>query len=325
MCSSFQQHLLTNIHTESEGIVRKAYCLLISHIYRDYTISSHLYELIFPTMAHIAVHDLYWEAKMSALHFWHTVLLRQFKYNGVIGGGFPAVTFSKRDKKIVTLTPKEIDLRLHIIFKELQARGALGVILECLNDQCDLQVVIDAQKVGSEIEKFLAKYNFRKDETSSLSDLSLRESKSASDARTVAAAAAAARARQAAASDASPRQSVLFMPPKEQLSDSGAAADDVIETIVALDDINLLGDTAIKEQQAGSTAPDASPFLDPKFFQKIKEVGTEEYLKRIADIELDTLIERRSAWLTKNESFGSLLDDMMFSLQIGDANNADCY
>ena len=57
-------------------------------------------------MAHCAVNDFYWEVKVNSLDFWRNVICRQFCHQGMIDGTFPAVTFSKEHKKIITLTDK---------------------------------------------------------------------------------------------------------------------------------------------------------------------------------------------------------------------------
>lgn len=298
---------------ESEGIVRKQFCYLIGQIYRKYHLSERHYELIFPTMAHAACLDLYWEAKIAALQFWHHAIVREFSQNGVIDGAFPAVTFSKQHKKIVTLTPKVIESRLNTIFEKLQSHGALGVLLECLNDECDLQVVQESRVCALRMDKFLQQYDYRKVETN-LADLSLRD----------AAAQAAAKARKANADTV--QSSVLFMPPKEMVRESAGVSDDVIESIVTMDDINLLGDTLTKPTPVSSLpAVDASSQVDIKFFERMRAVDSQEYFRRVAKLDLPTLMTRRGAWLQKNDSFGSLLDDVLFSLQLGDASNADCY
>lgn len=260
-------------------------------------------------MAHIACLDLYWEAKIGALQFWHNAIVHEFNQNGVIDGAFPAVIFSKQQKKIVTLTPKVIEAALNTIFEKLQSRGALGVMLECLSDECDLKVVEEARSCALGMEKFLQQYDYRKVETN-LANLSLQN------------------ARKANAETA--QSSVLFMPPKEKAAELSVdgVSDDVIESIVTMDDINLLGDTLTKEDEASSQAAGSrgsSSHIDFQFFERMKAVDAKEYFRCSAKLDLPNLMTSRGAWLQKNDSFGSLLDDILFSLQLGDASNADCY
>lgn len=63
-------------------------------------------------MSHAAVTDLHWEVKVNALDFWHNVLERHLMDQGVIDGSFPKITFSKENRKIVTLNEIEIKRRL---------------------------------------------------------------------------------------------------------------------------------------------------------------------------------------------------------------------
>lgn len=355
-------YLLSTVHQENEGIVRKEYCLLIIEIYRSHRIPNQQFELIFPTMAHIAINDLYWEAKVNALHFWYQVILRQFKYNGVIDGAFPAVTFSKKHKKIVTLTPREIELRLDLILDELMTRGALGVLLECLADDCDLEVVKSAANLAECLQNFLAKYEYQKESNAAAADnkptastksscvvpttdtnfaeLSLRDSLMVTNrhaARKSASGKTPSPPPQPAttagspgdcAAPADPSVDKMDVSPPIPLSERACRlqADQVISAIVSLDDINLLGDTAVQSDAANKMPEESSsPHLDPALFRRMRAVTPTEYLRRIAQLDLATLVDRRGAWIRKNESFDSLLDDMMFSLRIGDADNADCY
>lgn len=315
--------LLQTVHQESEGIVRKEYGLLIGEIYRLYKIPNVQFELLFPTMAHLAINDLYWEAKVSALHFWCQVILRQFKYNGVIDGAFPAVTFSRQLKKIVTLTPREIELRLHLILDELQVRGALGVLLECLADDCDLEVVKLATVIAQRVERFLQQYDYGKEELAGgATDRPSSAMTTSLQASTTRHSFAGLSLEESGAPTAATAQAAGPLTD----SDCAAEADRVIAAIVSLDDYSLLKHTAVAED-AEKRPPETSsvPHLDAELFQRMRAVRPAEYIRRIAQLELATLVERRGAWIRKNESFESLLDDMMFSLKIGDANNADCY
>lgn len=330
--------------------MRKEYCLLIGEIYRTYKIPNAQFELIFPTMAHIAVNDLYWEAKVSALHFFRQVIVRQFKYNGVIDGAFPAMTFSKKHKKIVTLTPREIQLRIDLILEESTNRGALGVLLECLGDECDLEVVKSAHAIALRVQQFLNQYEYRKGPEATeaagasttttaatktivptadtnFAELSLRDTQSVNSRQNRQSGDMRQPQQPPIASGSSAAPSPAHSVQTPPIDVNSTEADRIIAAIVSQDDINLLGDTKVTAEEAAKQTPEASssPHLDPLLFQRMRSVRTAEYLQRIEELQLATLVERRGAWIRKNESFESLLDDMMFSLQIGDANNADCY
>lgn len=82
-----------------------------------------IYKQLFTT----ATSDLHWEVKVNALSFWDSVIDHETANQGMIDGAFPAVTFSKTSRKIVTLTPPEIQKRLRLVLDELQSIGCLQV------------------------------------------------------------------------------------------------------------------------------------------------------------------------------------------------------
>lgn len=289
---------------------------MICEIYKKYKIPNHQYDLLFPTLAYSAVGDLYWEVKFQALLFWKLVIQRQFQHNGVIDGAFPSVTFSKELKKIVTLTPKEIEIRLNRILDELSTRGALGVLLECLNDSCDLEVVKRASRMVAKISMFLNSYEYMSEfnhpeptatghpysgsAASSLNDTVLIDEEMSAAAAT---------------------------PPSDATSMSfDTHSDNIIESIVSLDDINLLVHAYENQMKVDANpAEHSGNAINDEGFQKLVNVKPIDYLRRIGSIDLDAMIESRVGWIHKNESFNSLLDDIMFSLEIADINEADCY
>lgn len=84
----------------------------MSVIYEFQELSDYYLSKLYDIMSHAVLTDLYWEVKVKALEFWHKVLDRHLMYQGVIDGIFPQITFSKEDKKIITLTESEIRRRL---------------------------------------------------------------------------------------------------------------------------------------------------------------------------------------------------------------------
>ena len=122
------------IGTESEGVVRREAVACITAIYNHQQIPEYCLDIIFSVLAHCAVNDFYWEVKVNALEFWRSVICRQFVYHGMIDGTFPAVTFSREHKKIITLTEKEIHLRLKKALNELSLRGCLGILISCFQE-----------------------------------------------------------------------------------------------------------------------------------------------------------------------------------------------
>lgn len=310
-----QDHLLINVRNESEGIVRKAAVCLVCEIYKNYKIPNHQYDLLFPTLAYSAVNDLYWEVKYQALFFWQLVIERQFQHNGVVSGAFPTITFSKELKKIISITPKEVETRLNRIMDGLSTRGTLGVLLECLNDSCDLEVVKRAACMVSAINMFLNSYGY-------MSELRHPITTATEHQNSVSAASSLDDTVVIDKDMVSPAP-----PPPDATSMSfDSHSDNIIESIVALDDINLLVH-AYENQMKVNVQPDeqSGNTIDDEGFQKVVKVKPIDYLRRIGSVDLEAMIESRVNWISKNESFDSLLDDIMFSLEIADINEADCY
>lgn len=107
-----QKYAVEVLGAESEGVVRREAVGLIAAIYSHQQIPQHCLDTIFSVMAHCAVNDFYWEVKVNALNFWSCVICRQLMHQGMIDGTFPAVTFSKEHRKIITLTDKVRDCNL---------------------------------------------------------------------------------------------------------------------------------------------------------------------------------------------------------------------
>jgi hypothetical protein len=82
---------------------------------------------VFVAMARAAMCDLHWEVKVNALQFWEKVIEQQMSNQGMIDGIFPSVTFSKENRKIVTLTETEIRTRLNKVLEELSRIRCLQV------------------------------------------------------------------------------------------------------------------------------------------------------------------------------------------------------
>lgn len=75
-----------------------------------------------------AVLDLHWEVKVNALEFWKSFIKSHLTDQGMLDGHFPTVTFSKQNKKIVSLDAIEIKERLNKALDELSQQQCLGVI-----------------------------------------------------------------------------------------------------------------------------------------------------------------------------------------------------
>lgn len=251
--------------------------------------------MLYSTLAYCAVNDLHWEVKTSVLAFWKIVITRQFHQNGVIDGGFPAVIFSKQHKKIITLTQKEILNRLDNILNELSALGCLGVLLECLNDDCDLEVLKIAVAIIKDIMAFLSKYNYLEQNT--LAEPTVSDVGPPSVCNSIV--------------ESETGEAIAYMD-----------ADSIIEAIISANDINLLA-TAY-ENQLNFKSENITLF-DEQYFKRFGKVTASKFIRQIQSINLDRLPEQRQDWIDKNDSFSSLLDDIVVSLKIDNLSSADCY
>lgn len=320
---------------ESEGVVRREAVNTIREIYSNHKIQAQCLDAVFSVLAFSAANDLYWEVKLNALVFWKVVMCRQFQHQGMIDGTFPAVTFSKEHKKIITLTNKEILLRLRKVLNELSLRGCLGVLLACLGDDCDLEVVRQTVEIIRRLMCYLNKYNY-------MEECVNRRVAPASDDRS------------AFVAVIDTNYSEHKRPSDHQLKSaqrndadysSGNVpclinSDEIIDSIVNLDDVNLLSITYkhnMSVSSSGSEPATTTPATGgggchcesskhhDDLFRKYAEVTPEDFLKQVAATDFDELIAGRESWLRKTESFGSLLDDVLFSYYAAEVNEADCY
>lgn len=286
-------------------MVRKEAVVLINSLYENQKVPSNQIESLCSALEEAAVNDLYWEVKVMALNFWHAVIWRQLQHQGVIDGTFPSVTFSKEKKKIVTLTQKEIILRLTKVLDELSAFGCLDVLLTCLEDEDDLLVVKASVHVIKCFSEFLNKYNYwqetQESHKNSAAELASLKSKSNS-----------------AQTEIVNNDSMI---PSPEDTIEFAKSDEVIESILSAQDVNLLA--IAYENQMNVTSPEKNNKIDRIKTQS--NVSPHAFLQRIETTDLDELIKVRAQWLAQTESFSSLLNDMSCCLQVNEANEADCY
>lgn len=310
------------VKTEYEGVVRKEAVSLITCIYENQKVPSNQLEAIYEALAVAATHDLFWEVKVKAIKFWHFVIKQQLQYQGVIDGTFPSVTFSKENKKIVTLTQKEIILRLTKLLVKLSSFGCLGVLLSSLEDQDDLLVVKEGVFVIKSLIEFLDKYNYweevRNNHFSTIRSMSNDSSTSGGTST----------ASKDIAMDTTENISNNTCNATTETIDSTVDtpnSDDIIQAIVSAQDINLL--SKAYENQMNVDANDASNQTEDnaEYFRCLREITPEIFLDTIKTTDLNNLLQTRTEWLAQTESFSSLLNDMSYSLQAHEQHDADCY
>uniref|UniRef100_A0A182RE17 Uncharacterized protein n=1 Tax=Anopheles funestus TaxID=62324 RepID=A0A182RE17_ANOFN len=395
---SLMNHLIDVIDNESEGVVRREAVNTVREIYANHKIQPQCLDSVFSVLAHAAANDLYWEVKINALQFWRLVMCRQFQHQGMIDGTFPAVTFSKEHKKIVTLTDREIQTRLMKVLNELSLRGCLGVVLACLGDDCDLGVVKETIAIINKLMSHLNKYNFL-DYYHVLSGTGSSTNSSGTKGESSATVSSPNSTMQGLAVSptsqhapfTSGRLSVIdtnysevkpperssmemnasqnpiqppfeqgtgvtsvgkqsssgtgVIPPRQQrrndadynsgnVACSGANADEIIDSIVNLNDMNLLSVTynphmttvaTAYGRQTGDDCGCDETLRHADLFRQYASVSAVEFLTRVQTLDLSSIVASRQQWLENTESFGSLLDDVLFSYYAAEVNDADCY
>jgi len=91
------------MYRENDDIVRAEAVITLMKIYEHRKIHEKYKNTLFSTLNYCVVGDHHTEVKLNALNFWRREFYRQFSNQGMIDGSFPTVTFSKEQKKIVTL------------------------------------------------------------------------------------------------------------------------------------------------------------------------------------------------------------------------------
>lgn len=130
----------------------------MKHLFSHEELPKDMMPRVYEIMVAAATVDLHWEVKMKSLDFWEEVIWERLRNQGVIDGAFPEVTFSKEQRKIVTLTQLEIQKRLTRVLLELSGNGCLGVLVSAMQDECDIQVVERAVDITKKLMDFLRKY-----------------------------------------------------------------------------------------------------------------------------------------------------------------------
>lgn len=322
---------METLGAESEGVVRREAVACICAVYKHQQIPPHCLDLIFSIVAHCAVNDHYWEVKVNALQFWRVVICRQFVHQGMIDGTFPTVTFSKEHKKIITLTDKEIQLRLRKVLNELALRGCLGIIVACLQDS-DLEVVRKAVCVMKKFMGYLNKYNFVEEYFKSKNGGSTSShdvkvpviDSNYADLKGVNLAAANGSIVRNNADFNKTTEVCMEIPPtgngKECPDDFPDA--NVIESIVKDQDINLLSKVYADNLQVDCKHVKLGQ-IDENLYKKFASVTPDDFLNYVTKVNFDELIANKSEWLLHLETFASLLDDVLLSF--GHQLDLDCY
>ncbi|GAB0095115.1 uncharacterized protein DMENIID0001_104570 [Sergentomyia squamirostris] len=306
---NLMSHLLVCLSEESEGVVRREAVSLLCSLYDHQKVPKDQLDAVLSTMAHCAVNDLHWEVKINALYFWANEITRQCQHQGVIDGVFPAVTFSRENKKIVTLNEREISLRIGKILDELSVRGCLGVLLECLGDDCDLAVVRVAVKIIEELKIFLSKYNYLEEKRRIEGEVGKKSQRPVFDVP------------------------YRKLPPKIDVQEGNTAdistqshSDEIIEQILDASDVNLLAIAYENQMNVnGHEEVVKVSSIDPNLYKEFAKVSPSQFLGTLLETDLEQLLKSKSDWISQSESFSSLLADILLSFKDIKVNDADCY
>ncbi|KAF5293603.1 hypothetical protein FQA39_LY03088 [Lamprigera yunnana] len=157
--------MIQMIYTETEANVRCEAACLLGQLYEHRSFSPTVIHQINQAMVYAAMTDLDWEVRESALNYWSKVISNHLTNQGMIDGTFPTVTFSKEKRKIVTLTEKEIRSRLNTVLDDLSKCGCLSVLIDAMQDNCDIQVLKKAVDITKTLSKFLKTYDMISNKT----------------------------------------------------------------------------------------------------------------------------------------------------------------
>lgn len=296
-----QPNLIRILQDETEGIVRKEGVILFTVVFEQCKVPADQLDNVYNALAFSAVNDLFWEVKVKAIEFWHSVIKRELSQLGVIDGCFPSATFSKTKKKIITLTHKEITERLTNLLDKTASIGCLGVLISCLRDEEDLMVVKASVNVLKSLYEFLRKYNYWNHHKATHGEPKKNTSETLQN-------------------NVSNNEYINAIDENMELDDTHS--DEVIESIVLSQDISLLSDAYVKQMNVNS--PVSSEEDIEKFREKVI-MTTEDFVNKMMCIDLDEIVKNRTEWMAQADSFETLLSDMMDALQVTTSNEADCY
>ncbi|CAH0579484.1 unnamed protein product [Chrysodeixis includens] len=154
-------HLVYILRNNPEGMVRTEAARVLTGIYSNQKVDENFQKQLYEVMLTAALNDLHSEVQSAALVFWNKVIQKQLAYRGMFDGKFPSVTFSKEKRKIITLNDQEIERQLTSIMNDLSAAGCLTVLLECMNEVNDIEIMQHAYCMSKKLIGILDTYKFR--------------------------------------------------------------------------------------------------------------------------------------------------------------------
>lgn len=285
-----------------EGVVRKEACNVLCEIYQNVKLTPNFKVTLYNHMVASALSDFHWEVQLCALKFWKVVIQSLLNDQGMLDGTFPPVTFSRETRKIVTLNETEIQKRLNRILEELASIGCLTILVKLLHDENEVDIMDSALTVSMELIQILDKYNVpdnlkpNENEPRSIDDL-LKQIK---------------------------LDTISFCDNAEMEEPKNLAkAENVIESIINADDINLLAN--IYERHLTLQPEEPKP-CDKNQTKLLKFVTPYLFVSFLRSRDFKMVIEQKKNWKDGIKSLSSLLDDVLGIYEVNDeVNSLDCY
>lgn len=138
--------------------VRSEALALLKAIFRHHKVPVLFQEKIYDCMIYAILKDGHNTVKLEALSFWDLVIKKELEHEGMIDGTFPAVTFSKVFKKIITFDDATIEMCLLRVLHRLGELGGLYVFLHIFETENNEEVINAAIKYITKFADLLTKY-----------------------------------------------------------------------------------------------------------------------------------------------------------------------
>lgn len=281
------ERLLQIVRHEPEGIIRQEATGCLVAISSHQQLSQDVIDVLFSTMAYLATNDLYYGVKIEAINFWSAYLEELFHNQGALDGKFPKETFSREHKKIVQLTPDQINRRLAKIIAIFSEKGGFGVLLAVLHDESDIEALKACIGLIQSLMNRLILYRYVTIPDKSPTDNSINGH---------------------------------YRPPVTEEDVNLLAR--AYAKLKTTDDPPICNGTIDEsdEDLQGS----ASIQINSNYYQKYTQITGDEFVEIILRVSLDGIINSKSEWLNLSQGLDSILDDVILSFS-ADKYEMGCY
>uniref|UniRef100_A0A336MLF7 CSON001788 protein n=1 Tax=Culicoides sonorensis TaxID=179676 RepID=A0A336MLF7_CULSO len=294
------ERLLQIVRREPEGIIRQEATGCLVAISAHQQLPPNIIDILFSTMSFLATNDLYYGVKIQAINFWSAYLEELFHNQGALDGKFPKETFSREHKKIVQLTPDQINRRLHKIIDSFSEKGGFGVLLAVLYDENDIEALKSCITLIQTLMNRLILYGFvgdnkKIDQNEDNADMKKSKFNSINGYNL-------------------PRVNDedinLLAKAYAKLSTNDSNSFIYINGTVNESDEDLRGSKGIQ--------------IDTKYYEKFRQISGNEFIEIILRVNLDGILNAKSEWLQSSTGLESLLDDIILSFS-SEKYEMDCY